>query len=205
MTDYTTPSAAPQNLDQLKAMTDAQALDLTAQLTAAGQLPPPPSLTTLTAAQHARNLDQLGAALGGHALAWGQVAPSGSSAAHYSNGLLYAAVMLRSIHVLNPHPLNALTVFTTWAASFTRDVLDETGQGGSADSVLEDGPQLILPSITGERDRGALMAAHSAFMLGTWGVVMEMTDSEVNQLLALAGAVIAPHLDPPSPGPGMRA
>lgn len=194
-------------LDALKQMTDAQAAQVRAAMLESGQLPPPAHLPTLSAAQMPASLDALRDALSGNAMAWGQRAPDGSALAHFAHGLLYAGVMLNSCRTLDPAPHHALAVFTTWAAGFARDVLDQAGVSeGVIDEALGSpvlSPQL-LAALPDNMARGAAGAALGVFCAAAHSYTY-LDPDHLMTLLALAGREVAGPDFIPSKGEGLRA
>lgn len=194
-------------LDALKQMTDAQARDIRAQMLDAGQLPPPPGAVTLDRAKLPASLDALRDALSGHAMAWGQRAPDGSPVAHYSNGLLYAGVMLQSCRALDRDPAAVLALFATWAAMFARDVLEHHGVSeGDIEHALEHSElsTALLDRLGDPMARGAAGAALAVFYAAAASTA-ELDPGHALKLFAAAGHALAGADFMPSTGEGLRA
>lgn len=183
--------------DQLDACCQQQAREFLGMMRAGGHLPPPAHLPTLSAAQLAPSLNTLGDTLTGQALAWEKLAPSAPAVRHYSNGLLYCGLMLAQLHRLAPDPLHALTAFSTWAASFMRDVLTENGysEGEAVRAVddLDSGPAQLLAALgrlPDDRARGAFMAAYSSSHAGPHALTVSGSPEALGAYFTAAGVAL---------------
>lgn len=204
--------AAIHTLDELARMTDAQAAELRASMLRTGQFPPPASLPALPTEQLRVSLGDLTAALTGQALVWEQVGGDVPRLSHFANGLIYAGSMLRSFRELDASPLNVFTMFTTWALSFTRNVLEESGhRSAQSDALLEElgvnAPQLpqVLNTLPHDLARGSFMAALSVFHAAAHA--MSCVDAEaLHDYFISAGRDLAgPDWRPPFGPGGMNA
>jgi hypothetical protein len=201
-----------RSLDELMTMTDAQARELRAVMLSTGQLPPPAELITLSPEELGASVEQLVDVLGGQALAWAEMDSAPPSVKHFSNGLIYAGSMLRSCRQLDPAPLNVLAIFTTWAASFTREVLQDCGYSAAqTDAVFDDlgvrGEQLrqVLDTLPHDMARGGFMAAVSAFHASAHSMSEADPEALHGYFVAAGRDLAGPNWRPPAAPGGLKA
>ncbi|WP_291432611.1 hypothetical protein [Deinococcus sp.] len=197
--------------DKLRAQTDAQALEIRAQLIRRGHLPPPPETVTLSREQVPASLEALKEALVSCALTWGQVAAPGSTVFHYANGLFYCGAMLASCEQVERDPSSVLAMFAAWAAGFVCQVLEDCGQtkaqAGAALDHLGEHPAAItgmLEALPHDMARGAFIAALCVFQAAVLSTA-QCDPAPLYTLFSEAGqALTEPDLTPRT-GEGLRA